>query len=35
MVFFGVMVIGGDAFIAATNFIVQGSEKEANPGTFI
>jgi len=35
MGFFGVMGIGGDAFLAASNCIVQGNEREANPGTFI
>jgi len=35
MVFFGMMGIGGDAFLAASNSIVQRNEKDANPGTFI
>ena len=35
MTFFGVMGIGGDEFLAASNFMVQGNEREANPGTFI
>ena len=35
MVFFDVTRVGGITFLVASNFMVQGNEREAHPGTFI